>query len=88
MTARSRYIDSMRDTFVPDYRVPSRTCLDLFASYDFGPGALDGLRLGIGIENVTDRDPPVFPSSISANTDPQQYDVLGRRYFVTLNYRF
>lgn len=88
VTARSRYIDSMRDTFVPDYRVPSRTYLDLFASYDFGPGAFDGLRLGIGIENVTDRDPPVFPSSISANTDPQQYDVLGRRYFVTLNYRF
>jgi hypothetical protein len=25
---------------------------------------------------------------VAANTDPQQYDVLGRRYFVTLNYRF
>jgi iron complex outermembrane recepter protein len=47
-----------------------------------------GLRLGFGIENVTDRDPPIFPSAVAANTDPQQYDVLGRRYFVTLNYRF
>jgi iron complex outermembrane recepter protein len=88
VTARSRYIDSMRDTFAPEFRVPSRTYLDLFASYDFGPGLFDGLRLGFGIENVTDRDPPAFPSYGAANTDPQQYDVLGRRYFVTLNYRF
>jgi hypothetical protein len=88
VTARSRYIDSMRDTFEPEYRVPSMTYLDLFASYDFGPGFFEGLRLGFGIENVTDRDPPVFPSTFAANTDPQQYDVLGRRYFATLNYRF
>jgi iron complex outermembrane recepter protein len=88
VTARSRYIDAMRDTFVPEYRVPSRTYLDLYASYDFEPGLFAGLRLGFGIENVTDRDPPIFPSSVAANTDPQQYDVLGRRYFVTLNYRF
>jgi iron complex outermembrane recepter protein len=88
VTARSRYIDSMRDTFVPEFRVPSRTYLDLYASYDFEPGLFAGLRLGFGIENVTDRDPPVYPSNNAANTDPQQYDVLGRRYFVTLNYRF
>lgn len=88
VTARGRYIDSMRDTFFPEYRVPSRTYLDLFASYDFGTGWFEGLRLGLGIENVTDRDPLVFPSSFAANTDPQQYDVLGRRYFLTLNYRF
>jgi iron complex outermembrane recepter protein len=88
VTARSRYIDSMHDIVVPEFRVPSRTYLDLFASYDFRPGLFDGLRLGLGVENVTDRDPPVFPSSTAANTDPQQHDVLGRRYFVTLSYRF
>jgi iron complex outermembrane recepter protein len=88
VTARGRYIDSMHDTFVPEYRVPSMTYLDLFASYDFGAGWFEGLRLGVGIENVTDRDPLLFPSSFAANTDPQQYDVLGRRYFLTLNYRF
>jgi iron complex outermembrane recepter protein len=88
VTARTRYIDSMRDTAVPEFRVPSRSYLDLYANYDFGAGWFDGLRLGLGIENVTDGDPPVFPSAVAANTDPQQYDVLGRRYFVTLNYRF
>jgi iron complex outermembrane recepter protein len=87
VSARARYIASMEDTLVPGFNIPSRSYLDLFASHDFGPGWLDGLRLGVGIENATDRDPPVF-SSGAAGTDPQQYDVLGRRYFATFNYRF
>jgi outer membrane receptor protein involved in Fe transport len=65
------------------------TYIDLFGSYGFGPGLLDGLQLGFGVENLTGRSPPIFPDSTGAtNTDPQQYDVLGRRYFATLNYRF
>lgn len=88
VSARTRYIDAMADTSVPEFDIPSRTYVDLFASYDFGPGPFDGLRLGVGIENVADRDPPIVASSFAANTDPQQYDVLGRRYFVSLNYRF
>ncbi len=88
ITTRTRYIGEMTSGLLPDFQVPSRCYLDLFASRDFGPGALAGLRLGIGIENLTDRDPPIIAGSTAANTDPQQYDVLGRRYFVTLNYRF
>jgi iron complex outermembrane recepter protein len=87
-SARTRHIAAMDDGRVPEFKVPSRTYLDLFARYDFGPGLLDGLRLGLGIENLGDRAPPIFPSSTAANTEPQQYDVLGRRYFVTLNYRY
>lgn len=88
VSARARYIAAMDDKLVADFRVPSQTYLDLFARYDFGPGMLDGLRLGLGIENLTNRDPPIFPSYGAANTDPQQYDVLGRRYFVSMSFRF
>jgi hypothetical protein len=28
------------------------------------------------------------PTQVQANTDPSQYDVLGRRYYLNLNYRF
>jgi outer membrane receptor protein involved in Fe transport len=49
---------------------------------------LDGLRIGAGVENVTDEDPPAFPSYIAANTDPSQYDVFGRRYYAGLRYSF
>lgn len=87
--ARQRYVAAMDDAFDPAFRIPSRTYIDLFGSYGFGPGLLDGLRLGFGVENLTDRSPPIFPDSTGAtNTDPQQYDVLGRRYFATLSYRF
>jgi iron complex outermembrane recepter protein len=83
-----RYIDSMSDVNVPPFKVPSRDYFDLNAEYDFSAGALDGLRLGVGVENLTDEDPPIFPSWIQANTDPSQYDVLGRRYYLSLRYSF
>jgi iron complex outermembrane recepter protein len=86
--ARLRHVDGMRDVVFPEFRVASRRYLDLFARYDFDGGAADGLMLAIGIENVLDRDPPIVASSTTANTDPQQYDVLGRRWFVRMGYRF
>lgn len=49
---------------------------------------LEGLTLRAGVENLTDEDPPIFPSWVAANTEPSQYDVLGRRYYVNLTYRF
>ena len=49
---------------------------------------LEGLQLGIGVENLTDEDPPIFPSLVQENTDPSQYDAFGRRYYVTLHYSF
>ncbi|MDQ1345535.1 MAG: iron complex outerrane recepter protein, partial [Pseudomonadota bacterium] len=61
---------------------------DLFASYVIDQGVLDGLTLRAGIENLTNEDPPLVASPIQANTDPSQYDVLGRRYYLNLTYRF
>jgi iron complex outermembrane recepter protein len=87
ISARTRYVHSMDTSAAADFKIPSVHYLDLFASYDFGPGLFDGLRIGAGVENLTDRNPPIFPGSAIGSTDPQQYDVLGRRYFVTLNYR-
>lgn len=85
---RWRYIDGMRDREFQDYTVPSYDCFDLFASYVFDQGLLDGLTLRAGVENLADEDPPLVASSIQANTDPSQYDVLGRRYYLNLTYRF
>jgi outer membrane receptor protein involved in Fe transport len=39
-------------------------------------------------DNLTDEDPPIYPSYVQANTDPSQYDPFGRRYHVGLSYRF
>jgi outer membrane receptor protein involved in Fe transport len=75
-------------TLDPVFRIPHYDYIDVGASYDFSYSLLDGLRLRVGIENATDEDPPIFPSYAQSNTDPSQYDVLGRRYYLSLNYRF
>ncbi len=84
-----RYVDGMKDVNPEaDYHVPSYEYLDLYAGYVFGAGRFDGLTLRAGVENLTDEDPPLLPSSVNANTDSSQYDVLGRRYYVNLSWRF
>ena len=44
--------------------------------------------LRAGVEKLTDDDPPLIPGSVAANTDPSQYDLLGRRFYVSASYRF
>jgi len=83
-----RYVDSMRDAGVPEFEIPSRDYFDLYASYVIGEGVLGGLTLRGGIENLTNENPPLLASPVQGNTDPSQYDMLGRRYYVNLSYRF
>ena len=86
-----RYVDAMTDANLdldPAFRIPSAQYFDLNANYEFSGVLLEGLQLGIGVENLTDEEPPIFPSSVQANTDPSQYDAFGRRYYVTLRYSF
>lgn len=85
---RWRYIDAMRDARYRGFTVPSRSYFDLGLQYAVDEGALRGLELRVGVDNVTDAEPPLFPSWQQANTDPSQYDVLGRRYYLGLGYRF
>ena len=69
--------------------VPGVNYFDLHASYEVPTGMLAGLRLDVGVENLTDGDAPILADPFNdANTDPSQYDVLGRRYYVSLNYSF
>jgi len=90
------YVDSMEDGSrfpfgeLPenDVTVPHFDYFNLDFAYRFEGGALDGLELRAGVENLTDEDPPVFPSGTYYSTDPSQYDVLGRRYFTGLHYSF
>jgi iron complex outermembrane receptor protein len=57
--------------------------LDLYVGYNLWD---DRIRLSVGIDNITDEDPPVLgneaggTSSNSGNTFPSLYDTLGRIY--------
>ncbi len=88
MSLRWRFIDSMQDVGEPDFKVDSANYFDLTGSYGFSGGSLDGLVLRIGVTNLTDEDPKIYPSYVQTNTDPSTYDVLGRRYFVAMSYSF
>ena len=88
-----QYIDSTRDTSrteekTEDHVVPHQDYFNVDASYTFDEGWFNGSTLHVGVVNLTDEPPPVFPGWVAFNTDPSQYDVLGRRYFVSLALRF
>jgi iron complex outermembrane recepter protein len=85
---RWRYIDGMRDVEYPAFEVPHRDYLDVGAAYTFGEGALKGVVLRAGIDNLLDEEPPIFPSYQQANTEPALYDVLGQRYYVSAAWHF
>lgn len=85
VNARWRYIDAMTDSDEPTFEVPSVSYVDIGASYDFNRW-VDGLTARVGVVNLTDKEPEIFPANVQANTDPSTYDTLGRRYFLTFNY--
>jgi outer membrane receptor protein involved in Fe transport len=74
------------DPEAPSFQVPARSYLDLTGSYEFGAGTLDGLTLRVGITNVLDEQPPIFPAAGATNTDGSAYDLLGRTFWISVNY--
>jgi iron complex outermembrane receptor protein len=67
-------------------QIPSFTYLDLTMGYNFATKT----KVQLGVINVTDKQPPLMFSNnvINANTDVQTYDVLGRRFFLTVVQKF
>jgi outer membrane receptor protein involved in Fe transport len=65
-------------------RVSSEDYLDLNAAW--APN--ENVTLRFGISNVLDTEPPIMGwGQQQSNTNPDLYDVLGRRYHVSLHYR-
>ena len=85
---RWRYVGSLGDAWIKDFRLPSRQYLDLTLGYSFNSGLLEGLSLHGGVTNLTDKEPVIYPSYLEANTETSTYDVLGRRYFLRAKYSF
>ena len=64
--------------------VPSVLYHDIAGRYAF----TSGLSLQIGIENLTDQDPPFVNYNVPENTDAGMYRLLGRTYRIRLVYEF
>jgi outer membrane receptor protein involved in Fe transport len=67
---------------VPDVSSWNYFDLGLAWEWDFG------LLLRLGINNLTDKEPPLMGNAQANNTDALMYDVYGRTYYLNLRYQF
>jgi outer membrane receptor protein involved in Fe transport len=98
LTLRHRYFSSTRNgnfaaaeaLGLPRIDIPARA-LRLESRHYFDLAASVSIRrfdLSFGVNNLADQKPSLLGNDqIQANTDPSLYDVLGRRFFVSLRAR-
>ncbi len=73
------------------FNVPAYYTLDLQVSYFFGPKYgrfVNGTRLAVGVNNITDEDTPLIASAIEDNTDKSVYDLMGRFIYFEISKSF
>lgn len=87
-TVRWRHVGKTRDDDdSTDYFVESIKAYDLF-DLAFSLGVTDTATMNFGINNLFDKKPPIIGSNQEqANTYPGTFDVLGRDFFVSVNFR-
>ena len=92
---RLRYLPSMehRDSVTigsTDPAICACTGVDSIVYVDASTAwqATEALTVRLGIDNLTDEKPELYTPDQDSGTNPTVYDVIGRRYFVTVNYRF
>lgn len=88
--AVGRYIDGMKNSQTVTGGSPLTNTgtkatwyWDLTGSYELPAG----FSVRAGINNVTDQDPRQYTPNVQANTDPSLYDVLGRRFFIGIDFQ-
>jgi iron complex outermembrane receptor protein len=93
-----RYIDSMRAvnnnatrTAVASGLKPS-TPTYTYHRLTVGWQPTEPLEVLLGVDNLFDKDPAIYTTDaragVQSNTDPSTYDVLGRRVFLDIGYKF
>lgn len=88
--ARSRWIDSMENRASLQFPGESFTSPESAMYWDFVAGwrFMENSELRIGVNNAFDEQPPTYAPNVQSGTDPSIYDVIGRRAFGQVNFRF
>lgn len=91
LTLATRYIQNMSHanrvtggSAASNTNVPETWYFDLNGTYNL----TDYVTLRAGVNNLFDQEPRLYTPNVQANTDPSQYDVVGRAAFVGINLRF
>ena len=75
---------------IPDFQdggyigTPAYFVTDVQARWNVSPRT----ELVFGVNNVMDKEPPVFDNSPDGNTDPNSFDALGRAYYAGFKLKF
>lgn len=48
----------------------------------------DRTMIRLGVNNLFDKQPPVYAPNVQSGTDPSTYDVIGRRLFLTVGLKY
>lgn len=90
VTFQYRFIDKMLDASVigtgetDGFSIPSRSYFDL----NFNINAANNTSFRFGVNNLTDKQPPLMDSFDQSNTLPTVYDVMGRSFYAGVTARF
>ncbi|MCU0975831.1 MAG: TonB-dependent receptor [Steroidobacteraceae bacterium] len=92
--ARLRWIDSMKNRTSVQFPgeteptgVGSVTYLDVGVTWNMNK-FLEGSSIRLGLNNATDKQPPTYAPNVQSGTEPSLYDVIGRRFFASVNFKF
>jgi outer membrane receptor protein involved in Fe transport len=71
----------------PDLRIPSMIYMNTTVGYTVKQTKT---KLLLGMQNIADKQPPIFYMNnvTNSNTDVATYDLLGRRWFVSIQQKF
>jgi outer membrane receptor protein involved in Fe transport len=88
---RARWIDAMDNRAAVQFPGESSftgtkaiTYFDFSASWEF----MENSQLRLGVNNAFDEKPPLYSPNVQSGTDPSLFDVIGRRVFGQVNFRF
>jgi len=98
LNVNARYIPEVDVWFGSDFTVDGSPwtvdawyAIDMQLAYEFRQNKhdwLNGTRLAIGVNNLTDNEPPLIASSFEDNTDKSTYDIVGRFVYFEISKKF
>ncbi|WP_323846393.1 TonB-dependent receptor [Microbulbifer magnicolonia] len=81
----ARYIGTTEESVADEsYGIPAVIYHNVSGSYD----VQDNLNLKVGINNLTDKQPPVSLTNLNINFDQNTYNPVGRFLYMQVNYSF
>lgn len=89
---RTRYIDAMDNRGTIQYPIEGATFSGVGAQWYFDTAMnykiTDNIEARVGLNNTFDVKPQIYSPNVQSGTDPSTYDVVGRRFFVSLHAKY